>query len=85
MAALLTSVIDKAGKVAEYILACRSMGIQILSPDVNEGETEFSVSNGSICYALTAIRSVGRPVIDALVTERNANGAGTRSNIFSQL
>ena len=74
MAALLTSVIDNAGKVAEYILACRSMGIQILPPDVNEGEAGFSVSNGSIRYALTAIRSVGRPLIDALVAERNARG-----------
>ena len=74
MAALLTSVINNPGKVAEYILVCRNMGIAILSPDINEGEAGFSVSNGGIRYALTAIRAVGRPVIDAIVTEREARG-----------
>ena len=74
MAALLTSVIHNPGKVAEYILVCRSMGISILSPDINEGEAGFSVSDGGIRYALTAIRSVGRPVIDAVVAEREARG-----------
>ena len=48
MAALLTSVINNAGKVAEYILVCRNMGIKILSPDINEGEAGFSVSEGGI-------------------------------------
>ena len=82
MAALLTSVIHNAGKVAEYILVCRNMGIQILSPDVNDGEAGFSVSNGSIRYALTAIRAIGRPVIDALVKERNARGPYTNIKDF---
>ncbi len=82
MAALLTSVIDNAGKVAEYILVCRNMGIQILSPDINEGEAGFSVSNGCIRYALTAIRSVGRPVIDALVKERKERGPYTNIKDF---
>jgi DNA polymerase-3 subunit alpha len=74
MAALMTSVIDNPGKVAEYIMTCRNMGIAILPPDVNEGEGGFSVSNRSIRYALTAIRSVGHPVITGLVEERNARG-----------
>ncbi|MBD5550093.1 MAG: DNA polymerase III subunit alpha [Lachnospiraceae bacterium] len=82
MAALLTSVIHNPGKVAEYILVCRNMGIEILSPDINEGEAGFSVSNGGIRYALTAIRSVGRPVIDALVAERNARGPYTNIKDF---
>ncbi len=82
MAALLTSVINNAGKVAEYILVCRNMGIQILSPDINEGEAGFSVSNGSIRYALTAIRSIGRPAIDALVEERKARGRYTNIKDF---
>ena len=64
MAALMTSVIDNPKKVAEYILVCRNMGIEILPPDINEGESGFSVSGSSIRYALTAIKSVGRPVID---------------------
>ena len=82
MAALLTSVIDSPGKVAEYILVCRNMGIRILSPDINEGEAGFSVSNGSIRYALTAIRAVGRPVIDAIVKERELRGPYTNIKDF---
>lgn len=74
MAALLTSVIDNSSKVSEYIMVCRSMGIQILPPDINEGEAGFSVSNGAIRYALTAIKNVGRPIITAIVEERNAHG-----------
>ncbi len=74
MAALLTSVIDNPGKVSEYILVARSMGIEILPPDINEGEGGFSVSDGKIRYALTAIKSVGRPVIEALVKEREKGG-----------
>ena len=74
MAALLTSVIDNPGKVSEYILTCRSMGIKILPPDINEGEAGFSVSGGSIRYALTAIKGVGRPAIDQVTAEREVRG-----------
>lgn len=74
MAALMTSVIDNPSKVAEYIMTSRSMGIQILPPDINVGENGFSVSDGQIRYALSAIKSVGRPVIDAVVAEREARG-----------
>ena len=82
MAALLTSVIDNPNKVSEYIMSCRSMGIQILPPDINEGESGFSVSGNEIRYALTAIKSVGRPVIDAVVTERKARGPYTNLEDF---
>ncbi|MCH5275085.1 MAG: DNA polymerase III subunit alpha [Lachnospiraceae bacterium] len=74
MAALLTSVIDNGKKVSEYILVCRNMGIKILPPDINHGESGFSVADGSIRYALTAIKSVGWPVINAVVEERKARG-----------
>jgi DNA polymerase-3 subunit alpha len=74
MAALLTSVIDNAGKVSSYIMTCRSMGIRILPPDVNEGMVGFSVKDGAIVYALTAIKGVGRNIIDALVAEREQRG-----------
>ena len=74
MAALITSVIDNSGKVAEYIYTCRQMGIQILPPNINEGEGRFSVKDGKICYGLAAIKSVGRPVIEAIVKERNERG-----------
>ena len=74
MAALMTSVIDNAGKVSEYIYTCRQMGINILPPDINSGEGRFSVDGKHIRYGLAAIKSVGRPVIDAIVSERKANG-----------
>ena len=82
MAALLTSVIDNTKKVSEYILTCRSMGIELLPPDINEGESGFSVSNGGIRYALTAIKSVGRPVIDSIVAERKERGRFTNLKDF---
>ena len=74
MAALMTSVIDNSSKVSEYILACRNMGIEVLPPDVNLGESGFSVQNGKIRYALTAIKGVGRPIIESLSAERRAAG-----------
>lgn len=82
MAALITSVIDNPKKVSEYILVCRNMGIKILPPDINEGETGFSVSGGSIRYALTAIKSVGRPVIESVVRERTQRGPFTNLKDF---
>lgn len=74
MAALMTSVMDNPSKVSEYIYSCRQMGIQILPPDINEGEGNFSVSGTDIRYGLSAIKGLGRPVIDAIVTEREENG-----------
>ncbi|MGN0431020.1 MAG: DNA polymerase III subunit alpha [Lachnospiraceae bacterium] len=82
MAALLTSVIDNPKKVSEYILVCRNMGIRILPPDINQGESGFSVSDGCIRYSLTAIKSVGWPVIAAVVAERKERGAFTNLNDF---
>ena len=74
MAALMTYVIEMPSKVAEYILVCRQMGIRILPPDINCGVYGFSVHDGSIRYGLSAIKSVGRPVIEAIVQERRENG-----------
>ncbi len=82
MAALLTSVIDNPRKVAEYILTCRGMGIRILPPDINEGEPGFSVSGSSIRYALTAIKGIGRPVIDQIIQERKLRGPFTSIQDF---
>lgn len=82
MAALLTSVIDNSKKVSEYILTCRNMGITLLPPDINQGEAGFSVSGKSIRYALTAIRGVGRPVIDSIVEERRERGPFTNLKDF---
>ena len=74
MAALLTSVMDNVSKVSEYILSCRQMGIPILPPDINEGESGFSVSGRSIRYGLSAIKSVGKSVVELIVAEREQNG-----------
>ncbi len=74
MAALMTSVIDNSGKVSEYIYTCRQMGINILPPDINTGVGKFSVDGSNIRYGLAAIKSVGRPVIEAIVSERKTNG-----------
>ena len=82
MAALMTSVIDNPKKVSEYIMTCRSMGIELLPPDVNQGQSGFSVTDGKVRYALTAIKSVGRPVIDAMVEERKERGAFTNLKDF---
>ena len=82
MAALMTSVQDHVTKVSEYIQTCRKMGILILPPDINEGESGFSVSDGQICYGLSAIKSVGRPLIAAALKERQANGKFTSLKDF---
>ena len=74
MAALMTSVIDNPGKVAEYIYSCRQMGIKILPPDINRGVGNFSVDNGNIRYGLAAIKSIGRPVIESIIEERKMRG-----------
>ena len=74
MAALMTSVIDNPGKVSEYIYTCKQMGIAVLPPDINKGEGNFSVDNGNIRYGLAAIKSIGKPVIQAILEERKAGG-----------
>ena len=82
MAALMTSVLDNTSKVSEYIYTCRQMGIAILPPDINEGEGGFSVSGQAIRYGLSAIKSIGRPVIDAIVEERKIRGPFTTLKDF---
>lgn len=82
MAALMTSVIENSAKVASYIMVCKSMGINILPPDINKGQRSFSVDNGSIRYALSAIKGVGGPVIDTIAEERESNGEFTSLQDF---
>lgn len=75
MAALMTSVMDNTGKVSQYIMECRQMGISILPPDINLGEGEFTVNGKEIRYGLSSIKSLGRPVIEAIVKEREIGGS----------
>lgn len=76
-AALMTSVLANNTKVAEYAYTCRQMGIEILPPDINEGEGNFSVASNGIRYGLSALKSIGKPIIDAIIQEREDNGAFT--------
>ncbi|MDO4938700.1 MAG: DNA polymerase III subunit alpha [Lachnospiraceae bacterium] len=74
MAALMTSVMDVTGKVSNYILTCKQMGIEILPPDINDGYAGFSVSGNGIRFGLSAIKGIGTAVADVIVTERKQNG-----------
>lgn len=82
MASLMTSVIDNPSKIAGYHMTCRQMGIEILPPDINCGESGFSVEGNKIRYGLSAIKSIGRPVIAALVEERRRGGRYTSLKNF---
>ncbi len=82
MAALMTSFIDNSSKVAQYIVICRGMNINILPPDINKGERDFSVENGAIRYGLSALKSIGKSVIDNIVEEREERGPFTSLNDF---
>ena len=75
MAALMTSVIENPSKVAEYVYACRGMDIQILPPDINRGYSDFSVDSGQIRYGLAAIKSIGKQVIQTIVSDREEFGS----------
>ena len=77
MAALLTSVLDSTEKVAEYIAECRSMGIELLPPDVNQSGADFTVVGEGIRFGLVALKGVGRGVINALLAEREKAGPFT--------
>jgi DNA polymerase-3 subunit alpha len=74
MAALLSSVLGFPEKVAEYTEECRSMGIGLLPPDVNESDDMFSVSGDNIRYGLVAVKNIGRGFIRDLMAERERGG-----------
>ena len=74
MAALMTSCIDNPGKVSEYILNCRAMKIDLLPPDINRSEGVFTVEHGAIRYGLSAVKGIGKPVMEAIVEERKQSG-----------
>ena len=77
MASLMSSVMGHIGKISEYIFTCRQMGIPVLPPSVNEGESYFSVSGGGIRYGLSAIKSVNHAFIENLCEERKERGEFT--------
>ena len=85
MAALMTSVVDNTDKVAGYIYACRQMNIQMLPPDVNTSDMEFSVEDNAIRFGLSAVKSLGRPTIKAIIDERSKNRFTSMQDFISRL
>ncbi len=69
-AALMTSVLDSAQKLREYIADAAKMGVKVLPPDINSSNSDFSVSDNSIRFGLLAIKNVGRQFTEAVVRER---------------
>ncbi len=80
MSALLTSVKDNKDKTAVYLAECRSMGIDVLVPDVNRSVAEFAPDRSAgegrraIVFGLAAVRNVGQGLVERIVAERDANG-----------
>jgi len=74
MAALINSFMGSLGKVSQYVMECRKMGIKVLPPDINESESSFSVKNGIIRFGLLAVKNVGANVVQNIIEERNNNG-----------
>ena len=85
MAALMTSVVDNTDKVAGYIYACRQIKIQMLPPDVNTSDMEFSVEDNAIRFGLSAVKSLGRPTIKAIIDERNKSRFTSMQDFISRL
>ena len=83
MASLMTSVLDNPGKLSGYMLSARSMGLELLPPDINKAVSGFSpAGERSIRYGLSAIKAVGVSVIQAVVKEREENGEFTSLRDF---
>ncbi|MEA4883786.1 MAG: DNA polymerase III subunit alpha [Clostridia bacterium] len=74
MAATLTSVMGSSERVAMYIDVCRSKGVDVLPPDVNESLLGFTVSGGRIRFGLGAVKNVGEGAAQAIITARKAGG-----------
>ena len=72
--ALLTSVLDSAQKLKEYIADAAKHGVSVFPPDINSSRSDFSVSSGNIRYGLLAIKNVGRNFAKSVVSERENGG-----------
>ena len=82
MAALMTSVRDNTSKVIHYTMNCKELGIPMLSPDINEGYSDFSVADGGIRFGMSAIKGIGVNVIERIVAERKSGGVYTSLQNF---
>jgi DNA-directed DNA polymerase III (polc) len=72
MAALLNSFMGSSDKISQYVLECRTMGIEVLPPDINESEIRFSVSDGKIRFGMAAVKNVGESAVGEIIAERNS-------------
>ncbi len=74
MAATLNSFLGNLDKIPQYIDECKTLGIEILKPEINKSYTKFTVENGKIRFGLGSIKNVGTVPVNNIVKERNANG-----------
>jgi DNA polymerase-3 subunit alpha len=75
MAANLTNEINNTDKLSLYMSEARQMGIEILPPDINLSEKEFTVANGTIVYGLCGVKNVGSAAVENIISERKSNGS----------
>jgi DNA polymerase-3 subunit alpha len=74
LACLLTSVKSNLDKAAVYLAECRTMGIEVTVPDINQAEMDFAPSDGKIVFGLSAVRNVGEGLVELILEERRAGG-----------
>ena len=74
LAASMTVDLANTAKLNDFRREAQRLGIEVVPPSINRSRTEFAVSDGTILYALAAIRNVGRQAIDHIVAERDTNG-----------
>jgi len=77
MASLLSSVMDSEGKISQYIQNCKSMGINVLPPDINESSHDFKAVDKNIVFGLRAVKNVGENLVSDIISERETNGKFT--------
>ena len=70
MAALLTSEKDNRDKIIKYMTNCKEMGINILPPDINDSQKDFSISGENIRFGLAAVKNVGEAAIESIISMR---------------
>ena len=77
LAALLSCDVDNTDKVVKYFNECKQMGIDVLPPDINESDHDFTVIKDRIRFGLAAVKNVGGAALDSIIEEREANGLYT--------
>ncbi|SPD72222.1 DNA polymerase III subunit alpha [uncultured Desulfobacterium sp.] len=82
MAALLTQDMGNQDKTIKNIAECREMGIEILPPDINESQADFSVVGGKIRFGLAAVKNVGLKAVESVIEERKNQGPFTDLSQF---